>query len=57
MTLFLAGPRTTTLPVKIFNYIEFTSDPTIAAISVILIIISTVAVLITERIVGFGQFV
>ncbi len=57
MTLFLAGPRTTTLPVKMFNYIEFTSDPTLAAISVILVAITAVAVLITERIVGFGQFV
>jgi putative spermidine/putrescine transport system permease protein len=57
MTLFLAGPRTTTLPVKIFNYIEYTSDPTIAAISVILIAITAIAVVVTERIVGFGQFV
>jgi len=57
MTLFLAGPRLTTLPVQIFNYLEYTSDPTIAAISVVLIAITTGAVLITERIVGFSQFV
>ena len=57
MTLFLAGPRLDTLPVKIFNYLEYTSDPTIAAISVILIAITAVAVLIAERIVGFGRFV
>jgi len=57
MTLFLAGPRLTTLPVQIFNYLEYTSDPTIAAISVVLVLITTVAVLVTERIVGFGRFV
>jgi putative spermidine/putrescine transport system permease protein len=57
MTLFLAGPRLTTLPVQIFNYLEYTSDPTIAAISVVLVAITTGAVLITERIVGFSQFV
>jgi putative spermidine/putrescine transport system permease protein len=57
MTLFLAGPRLTTLPVQIFNYLEYTSDPTIAAISVVLVAITTVAVLVTERIVGFGRFV
>ncbi|HZS34702.1 MAG TPA: ABC transporter permease [Methylomirabilota bacterium] len=56
MTLFLAGPRLTTLPVQIFNYLEYTSDPTIAAISVVLVLITTVAVLVTERIVGFGRF-
>ncbi len=57
MTLFLAGPRLTTLPVQIFNYLEYTSDPTIAAISVVLVLVTTVAVLVTERIVGFGRFV
>ncbi|MDI6870584.1 MAG: ABC transporter permease [Bacillota bacterium] len=39
VTLFIAGPRMTTLPIKIFNYIEYTSDPTVAAISSILIVI------------------
>jgi hypothetical protein len=39
------------------NYIEYTSDPTIAAISVVLIVFTSLVVLITERIVGFGQFV
>jgi putative spermidine/putrescine transport system permease protein len=57
MTLFLAGPRLTTLPVQIFNYLEYTSDPTIAAISVVLVLITIVAVLLTERIVGFSRFV
>jgi putative spermidine/putrescine transport system permease protein len=57
MTLFLTGPGLTTLPVQIYNYIEYTSDPTIAAISVILIVFTAVVVLITERIVGFSYFV
>lgn len=57
MTLFLAGPRLTTLPVQIFTYLEYTSDPTIAAISVVLVAITVAAVLLTERIVGFGRFV
>lgn len=57
MTLFLTGPGLTTLPVQIYNYIEFTSDPTIAAISVILIAFTAIVVMITERIVGFSYFV
>jgi putative spermidine/putrescine transport system permease protein len=57
VSLFLTGPALTTLPVQIYNYIEFTSDPTIAAISVILVAFTAVVVLITERIVGFSFFV
>jgi putative spermidine/putrescine transport system permease protein len=38
VTLFLAGPDMTTLPVRIYTYVEFSSDPTISAISTTLII-------------------
>jgi putative spermidine/putrescine transport system permease protein len=54
ISIFLTGPRLSTLPVQIYNYIEFTSDPTIAAISVILILFTTVAVTLLERFVGFS---
>jgi putative spermidine/putrescine transport system permease protein len=37
VTLFLAGPDMTTLPIRIYTYIEFNSDPTISAISTTLI--------------------
>ena len=56
VSVFLTGPQLTPLSVQIFTYLEFTSDPTIAAISVILIALTTVVVLATERIAGFGQF-
>jgi len=56
ISIFLTGPRLSTLPVQIYNYIEFTSDPTIAAISVILILLTTAAVTILERFVGFSRF-
>jgi putative spermidine/putrescine transport system permease protein len=55
VTLFLTGPRLTTLPVEMYNYIEFTSDPTIAAISVLLILFTSAMVLMAERLVGFGD--
>jgi putative spermidine/putrescine transport system permease protein len=57
VTLFLTGPRLNTLPVEMYNYIEFTSDPTIAAISVLLIIFTSSIVLILEKLIGFGNFV
>lgn len=37
VTLFLSGPRLETVPIKVFTYLEFNSDPTISAISTILI--------------------
>ena len=38
VTLFLAGPDMTTLPVRIYTYVEFSSTPTISAISTTLIL-------------------
>ncbi|MEJ8571822.1 ABC transporter permease [Microbaculum marinum] len=52
VTLFVAGPGYYTLPIEIFNYVEFYSDPTIAAISTLLVALSCVAIAIIERIVG-----
>jgi putative spermidine/putrescine transport system permease protein len=52
VTLFVSGPGLYTLPISIFNYSEFYSDPTIAAISVLLIFTSTVAIILIERFVG-----
>jgi putative spermidine/putrescine transport system permease protein len=57
VSVFLTGPRLSTLPVQIYNYIEFTSDPTIAAISALLIVLTVGAVLLVERLVGFTRFV
>ena len=54
ISIFLTGPRLSTLPVEIYNYLEFTSDPTLAAISVILIILTVTAVALLERFVGFN---
>ena len=56
VSLFLTGPNLSTLPVSIYHYIEYNSDPTIAAISVIVVVISTTVILLTERIVGLSQF-
>ncbi len=52
LSAFLVSGRGT-LPVEIYSYIRTGSDPTIAAVSALLIGISVVAVLAVERIVGF----
>ena len=56
VTLFLAGPRMTTLPVRIYNYIEYTSDPLIAAVSTILVVLTVLVVLLVDRFVGYTRF-
>jgi putative spermidine/putrescine transport system permease protein len=48
--------RDTTLPIKIFTAIEHGVDPSIAAISSILIIITGLFLVLAERWVGFHKF-
>ena len=57
MSLFLTGPRLTTLPVAMFRYTESRTDPLIAALAVSLIGLSGVIVLGVERLVGFSRVV
>jgi len=44
VTLFLVGPHLSTLPVTIFTYLQYSSDPTIAAVSTILILFCVILV-------------
>jgi putative spermidine/putrescine transport system permease protein len=55
ISLFVVGPRVTTLPVEIFHYVETRTDPQIAALSVVLIAISVVFVVIIERVMGLRR--
>ncbi|MDN5854080.1 MAG: ABC transporter permease [Actinomycetia bacterium] len=55
ISLFVVGPSATTLPVEIYKYIQYRSDPQIAALSVVLIAISLLVVVIVERVVGLGK--
>jgi putative spermidine/putrescine transport system permease protein len=52
VTSFLVTGRGT-LPIEIYAYIRTEGDPTIAAISTLLIIVSIIGVLAAERLVGF----
>ena len=57
MSLFLAGPGRTTLPIAILQYLEWRIDPTIAAVSVMQIVIIGAAMLVTDRFVKISQVV
>jgi putative spermidine/putrescine transport system permease protein len=55
ISLFLVGPRLTTLPVALFHYAESRVDPLLAALAVVLIVMALVIVLLVDRLVGFTR--
>jgi putative spermidine/putrescine transport system permease protein len=57
MSLFLVGPGRTTLPIAILQYLQWKIDPTIAAISVVQILLVAFAMLITDRFVRLSRVV
>lgn len=54
VSIYLIGGDTVTLPIRIFTYLEWQFDPSIAAISTILVAISTIVILLVERITGIS---
>jgi putative spermidine/putrescine transport system permease protein len=57
VTLFLAGPNVTTLPLEIFSHLEQSADPVVAAISTLLIVFTLALVIVLQRTVGLEIFV
>ena len=56
ISAFLVAKETRTLPVELMSHIEYVPDPTPAAISSIMILITLAFFLIIERTVGIGIF-
>ena len=57
MSLFLVGPGRTTLPIAILQYLEWKIDPTVAAASLIQIVLICVAMIVTDRYVKLSRVV
>jgi len=55
-TIFLIAPDTRTLPIAIYQYMEFNLDPTVSAVSSLLVVVATVGVLLVERVIGVDRF-
>ncbi len=55
MTVFIASPRTTTLPVRLFLYIQDNIDPLVAAVSAALIGLTFAAMLLLDRLYGLER--
>lgn len=56
-SLFLTGPGVATLPISMLSYMEFHYDPSVAAMSALLALGSTVLVLAAERALGVFRYV
>lgn len=56
VSLFLSSPKATPLPIRMLTYIEFSFDPTIAAISVVMILLTITVMLMLERTLGLDVF-
>jgi putative spermidine/putrescine transport system permease protein len=57
ISLFIAGPRASTLPVEMVRYVEGRTDPMVAALSVVLIAATLLVVVLVERLVGVARAV
>ncbi|MCW2485281.1 ABC transporter permease [Candidatus Symbiopectobacterium sp. NZEC127] len=55
LSLFLVSTRASTLPTEIYRYLEYATDPQIAALSVILILTSLAVVVVLERLIGLRK--
>jgi putative spermidine/putrescine transport system permease protein len=55
ISLFISGPRASTLPVEMVRYVEGRTDPLIAALSVVLVAATMAVVFLVERLVGFTR--
>jgi ABC-type spermidine/putrescine transport system, permease component II len=55
ITLFLNGPELNMLPTSILNYLENNYDPTVSAVSVILMVITASLMIIAEKYLGLNK--
>lgn len=55
ISLFMNGPSITMLPPAILNYLQNNYDPTVSAISVLLMLFTAILMLITEKAIGLNK--
>lgn len=57
ISLFIVGPRLVTLPVALYRYVESRTDPLVAAVSSVLVLLTIAIVLVLDRAVGLRKAV
>lgn len=56
LSLFLRKPGLNTLPVQIYGQLEFSPDPTVAAVSTLMILLTVTLILVIDRMLGLNRF-
>lgn len=56
MTIFMTGPALQTLPVRIYSYMSDRIDPTVAAVSSLVILVSVLLIMAVNLLGGFQRF-
>lgn len=56
VSIFLTGPGVSTLPITMMNYVEYNYDPTVSALSVLLMLITVGIMFIVEKTLGLSNF-
>ncbi len=56
LSLFLRKPGLTTLPVQVYGQLEFSPDPSVAAVSSIMIALTILLMIVIDRMLGLGKF-
>jgi putative spermidine/putrescine transport system permease protein len=57
ISLFVVGPQLNTLPVALFHYVEARTDPLVAAVSALMILLTLTVVVVLERALGLKRTV
>jgi putative spermidine/putrescine transport system permease protein len=55
ISLFMTGPRISTLPVAMYHHVEQQADPLVASLSVLLVVFTLVVVLVVDRTAGLAK--
>ena len=55
VSMFLTGPGVSTLPIRMMSYVEYNYDPTVSALSVILMLMTIGVMYILEKTLGLGS--
>lgn len=56
VTIFLVGATTQTLPIAIYHYLEWNTDPTVSAVCTLLIVLAVGIIVLIEWIFGLNRF-
>ena len=56
ISLFLTGPGVATLPIQMLTYMEYYFDPTISALSSIIIVLTVIIVQTAEKLLGISKY-